>query len=152
MRTLTTSLCMLLFLCGICQDMDAPLKLPRDNNRAVSFCSSFDVDGDIDGKFHSACTSALTLPYMTVLSLSDRHMMAMMKVDVADRTITGRLTMDQKRGHLSYSVQDYRVDDILLDEWLGSASNASAAEQVKSAIFSRTVLVISEMKAAIAGQ
>ncbi len=142
MRSIVLSFAACLTLCVFAQQ---PISLPKDNGKTTSFCESMELAKGASSFYDSAITRVSESKLVKTMVINGNETVAYINYNQMGQGIFGKFTFSRSGKYVNYCIQDFRVNGKPLEEWLENA-NATIAEQVKSSIFSTSVLLIASMK------
>lgn len=122
------------------------ITLPKDNGKTTSFKESIEVGKKTSSAyFDSLCTRLKSIELVRACYFKQNQMVAYISMNQWGHGITATITLDRCGKFVNYCFDNYRVDTYPLDEWLPTAPYA-VAEQMKSAIFTNTVMILAEVR------
>lgn len=142
MRYITLVACA--FLTTLCFAQQS-MMLPKDNGRTTSFCESLELGKEAKAFYDTACVRLSTYKPIRTMTVNDNEMIGHLHFTEAQQGIYGRVTIVRSGRYVNYCIQDFRVNNMPFEEWLGTA-NSTIAEQVKGRIFSVSVLLVASVK------
>lgn len=145
MRNTTLLLSSLIAATCLSQIQPHPIALPKDNGKTVSFCESMEMGKDASAFYDTACVRLGELTFIKSISVNDNEVTAYMQMSEMQQGIFGSITISRNGRYVNYCVQDFMVNGQPLDNWLSTA-NTTVGEQVKSRIFSNTVILVAHFK------
>lgn len=121
------------------------LTLPKDNGKNTSFKESIEVGKKALEYFDSLCCRLRDIELVRACYTQHNQMVGFIGMNQMGHGITATVTVERCGRYVNYCFDNYKVDGTLLEEWLPTTSYP-VAEQVKSAIFTNTVLVLAEVR------
>lgn len=121
------------------------ITLPKDNGKTTSFRESIEVGKQATLYFDSLCCRLRDIELVHSCYMGKDQMVAYLNINQWGHGITATVTLDRCGKYVNYCFDNYRVDTYPLDEWLPT-TKYEIAEQIKSTIFTNTVLILAEVR------
>lgn len=121
------------------------ITLPKDNGKTTSFKESIEVGKRAEEYFDSLCCRLRSIELVQWCHTNKDQMVARLNMNQWGNGITATVTLTRCGRYVNYCFDDYRVNTYPLDEWLPT-TKYEVAEQIKSTIFTNTVLILAEVR------
>lgn len=142
MKYTTLVVCVLLTMSCLAQQS---INLPKDNGSTVSFCESLDLGREAKAFYDTACVRLSSYIHVRSTIVNGNEAIGYLHFTEMQQGIYGKVTFVRSGKYVNYCIQDFKVNNMPLEEWLGTA-NSTIAEQVKGRIFSSVVMLVAQCK------